>query len=284
MSVDAVVRDWFAEQCQTWLDLEDGVLVDAPDAVHQMRVTSRRLRAVMRVWRAAVAGIPAGDLVDELRWVAHALGDARDLEVLEARLVGEASDLPGPGHVSALQAITADLDARRRQAHRELADDLVTDRFADVRQAVLRLGHQVHARRHTELDDLVRLTRDRAERSLDAWDDLDVGGAPLDAEGWAQLHHVRRVAKSARYTAEALGDADDRAPGWASAFKAVASALGAVQDAVVAEEYLWTLASQQIDPVTRQVLDFLSRGEQARRDAALTAAIPVLEAARDATH
>lgn len=56
-----------------------------PDALHQARVALRRLRSAFSVYRAMLPDSESADLGDELRWLAGALGRARDLDVLVDR-------------------------------------------------------------------------------------------------------------------------------------------------------------------------------------------------------
>src|SRR3954447_25385543 len=67
------------------------VRVDAPDAVHQMRVGCRRLRAVLAAFRPVVEAEEAPGanepLRAELQWLGEVLGGARDSEVVRDRLL-----------------------------------------------------------------------------------------------------------------------------------------------------------------------------------------------------
>ena len=78
----AVLRRQFAEM----RDHEPGTrLGEDPEELHDMRVPTRRMRAAMKVFQGALPE-RAGWLREELRWVAHALGDVRDLDVQIERL------------------------------------------------------------------------------------------------------------------------------------------------------------------------------------------------------
>ncbi|HTW01794.1 MAG TPA: CHAD domain-containing protein, partial [Streptosporangiaceae bacterium] len=63
-----VVLAYLREQAAALDRLAPGVRRDEPDAVHQMRVATRRLRSTLRTFRRVIG--PAGDLDDELRWLA----------------------------------------------------------------------------------------------------------------------------------------------------------------------------------------------------------------------
>src|ERR671911_3127403 len=73
----AVLRRQFAEMEEH----EPGTrLGEDPEELHDMRVPTRRMRAAMKVFEGALP-VRATWLREELRWVAHALGDVRDLDV-----------------------------------------------------------------------------------------------------------------------------------------------------------------------------------------------------------
>jgi CHAD domain-containing protein len=63
-----------------FLDL--AVRRDEPDAVHQMRVTTRRLRSVLRSFPMILPSDATRHLRDELKWLGAVLGEARETEVL----------------------------------------------------------------------------------------------------------------------------------------------------------------------------------------------------------
>jgi len=74
----AVLRRRFSE----FLAFEGGTaLGEDPEQLHQMRVSTRRARAALRVFDSV---LPASLLEarDELPWVAQALGAVRDMDVL----------------------------------------------------------------------------------------------------------------------------------------------------------------------------------------------------------
>ena len=67
---------------------------DEPDAVHQMRVATRRARSVLQAFGEIVERERTRPLCDELKWLAAVLGQARDAEVLLARFTGELAAIP----------------------------------------------------------------------------------------------------------------------------------------------------------------------------------------------
>ena len=62
------------------------VRLDAPDAVHKMRVATRRLRSALTTFKPLFAADVVRPLRDELKWLAGELGAARDAEVMRDRV------------------------------------------------------------------------------------------------------------------------------------------------------------------------------------------------------
>ncbi|MFI6156755.1 CHAD domain-containing protein [Kitasatospora sp. NPDC051170] len=216
--------------------LDDAVRADEPDAVHRMRVACRRLRSALRTFRRYLAPGSTDDLVAELRWLAAALGRARDREVLTERLVGQARELPavcGPERVAAelerwgreeyrraWPEVTAALDCPRRRALGVALGGLLADpplRRRARRPAVPGLARVAEREQ--------RRTGRRVRAALEA----------PSGERDAALHEARKAAKRARYAGEtaasAVGEAAER---YTERMKAVQEVLGEHQDAVVA--------------------------------------------------
>lgn len=87
---------------------------DRVEAVHQGRIALRRLRAALQLFRPIVHDPEYQRLDDELKWMAHVFGDARDLDVFqESFSKGEArtDDSPSARELADLT------DAKRNEAH-----------------------------------------------------------------------------------------------------------------------------------------------------------------------
>ncbi|MGZ4625141.1 MAG: CYTH and CHAD domain-containing protein [Kineosporiaceae bacterium] len=218
---------------------------DAPDAVHQMRVGCRRLRAVLAAYRPVLDSGPVEPVREELRWLGEVLGAARDSEVVRDRLRGEVAAQPpelvlGPVE----QRIVETFGTRYRQAHDRALEEMNGQRYFALLDALDRLvadpppgpeaslpaGEVIRARlrktyaRTALLVDDALAQQDRAQREL-------------------RLHEVRKSAKRARYAAEAAGAVlGAPARGYGKAMKAVQEVLGEHQDSVVAREELRALA------------------------------------------
>lgn len=104
---------------------EDAVFAgDDPEAVHQMRVAVRRLRALIAAFRRALDAEAVDFLKAELGWLQRQLGPARDWDVfLDATVAALVRRLPEEPSLPVLR--DAAQDARRRaydQAHAALGD------------------------------------------------------------------------------------------------------------------------------------------------------------------
>jgi CHAD domain-containing protein len=69
---------------------------DEPDAVHQMRVAARRARSALEAFGGIIDRETTRPLCAELKWLAATLGQARDSEVLQARLTADLAAIPPP--------------------------------------------------------------------------------------------------------------------------------------------------------------------------------------------
>jgi CHAD domain-containing protein len=210
---------------------------DEPDAVHQMRVTTRRLRAALQAFPMVLPKPATAGLRDELRWLGRVLGDARDAEVLEQHFQAALAELPvelvigpakarvtahfAPEQATARTAVLKALDSRR---YFRLLDDL--DRLVDDpprTAAALAAADEILPK---AVAHAYRRTKRRMGRAL---------RAPAGADRDVALHEARKAAKRARYAADAAEPVfGQRARRFAKRMKAVQSVLGDHQDAVTA--------------------------------------------------
>lgn len=99
---------------------------DDPEYVHQARVALRRVRSAIRLFDRDQKDVPRA-LIDELRWFAGALGDARDWDVITDETLPSLSDAMG---VDATKPIVAKADAKRRQARANIRKAARSSRYA----------------------------------------------------------------------------------------------------------------------------------------------------------
>lgn len=229
----------------------------AIEAVHQMRVATRRLRSDLRTFRIALDPQWAASLRAELGWLADLLGAARDADVLSQRLAecsqelalenargaAHAGTTPAPGDGQGAAAVMAALAEQRTSAHalllRALGSDrhqALLERLAQAAQApALRSSGEAGRPAAETLPPLVLRAWHALEKRVDSLAD-----PPSDDE----LHGVRISAKRCRYAAEActpwLGKPTARL---GRAAKKLQDVLGELNDAVVAERWLREWAS-----------------------------------------
>ena len=216
--------------------LDPAVRRGEPDAVHQMRVTTRRLRAALQAFPKVVPG--TAHLLDELRWLGQVLGDARDAEVLERVLprragqhaggaghrpgagTGDGALRPGPGGGSERGARGAGLAALLRDTRRS--------RPPARGAAADGSGQGRHPKRSCRGP-----LRIPTGGSSTGW--AGHSGRRKAPRATSRSHEARKAAKRARYAAEAAEPAfGKKAKRFAKRMKAVQSVLGDHQDAVTA--------------------------------------------------
>jgi len=237
----AVAHLW--QQTEKLVAGDPYVRMDAEDAVHQMRVATRRLRSALATFRSLFAEGSVEPLRAELKWLGEVLGRARDAEVMRRRL-REAADaqpaelLVGP----VLRRIDLELRREYRDAHRAVVETLDGERYlalvAALEEFVADPPYSERAARPAkeEVPKLVRKSYRRVARAAEAVDDDTSSG---DAVGHDHpLHEVRKAAKRARYAAESVAPVVGKpAKRLADALEDIQETLGDHQDSVV--ERVW---------------------------------------------
>jgi CHAD domain-containing protein len=215
-----------------------------PEAVHRYRVATRRLRADLHTFSRFLDDAPTHELLDELRWLGHAIGPVRDLDVLAARFADRAHGLSDPDQPSARE-LSAQLTASRLEAHQQLLEVLRSDRYDRTLRTLVAFAANPPMGGGAEkpATDLARpFVRRRWKQLAEAV--RTAGDDPTDA----QLHVIRISAKRCRYAAEALAPVAGRpARRFASAVEEVQTVLGDYHDTVVAEAWLRNAAVELVD-------------------------------------
>ncbi len=223
------------------------VRLDAPDAVHQLRVANRRLRSALASYRPMMDRARTEPLRDELKWIAGILGGARDAEVMRERLGGLIADEPSElvmGPVA--QRVEHQLGAAYRLAHQRAVEAMESSRYyrlIDDLDALVSDPPWTGRAPDPAVDVLpARVTKafERLRRRVIAATDAPDRQAQDD-----RLHEVRKAARRARYAAELLAPVVGRdAQRFAKATKRLQSVLGEHQDAAVTQPALRQLAVQ----------------------------------------
>ncbi len=212
-----------------------------PDAVHQMRVTVRRLRSALQAFPEIVSEPGTRHLRAELKWLGGVLGGARDTEVLAGHLHAELAAAPTELVLGPAQArITAHFAPLEVSSRKAVLDALGSDRYQALRAGLsLLLDSPPLAAKAAEparkvLPLAVARTYRRTRRRMSR-----ASQAPAGQRRDVALHETRKAAKRARYTAEAAAPALGKKGGkkarrFAKRMKKVQSVLGDHQDAVLA--------------------------------------------------
>ncbi|WP_017558202.1 CYTH and CHAD domain-containing protein [Nocardiopsis baichengensis] len=240
-TADAAVRGYLFDQVEDMLALDPRVRAGEEDALHQMRVATRRIRTVLRGFPAVVGRKAVRPTADALRELAAALGESRDLEVLRERFTARLAELPrraGGVRLTGdwLTVFDGRLEAARRRAVRSLDGQeyfALLDRLDRLRSSPLngpRAGKPAEKVLDDQVGDALARMRSAHERALAATD-----RASRD-EAW---HEVRKAAKRVRYAASAsepvLGTPAARLRRWAANLQEV---LGDHQDGAAALRFI----------------------------------------------
>jgi CHAD domain-containing protein len=213
---------------------------DDPEAVHQARVATRRLRSDLRTFRDFLEPEWNSALRDELKWLGSELGTVRDGDVLVERLHDHAQQLPDEQHL-VVERVIAKRGAERDDAHAALLAAYRSTRYVDLLERLVTatrapaLTEAAAARARDVVADAVRGPWKHLRNAVD-----ELGDEPPDEA----LHDVRKRAKRCRYAAEAVAPvAGKPAREFAKKVADVQDVLGEHQDAVVARTWLGKAAA-----------------------------------------
>jgi CHAD domain-containing protein len=218
-----------AEQIDELLVWDRAVRAEADDAVHQMRVTARKIRSLLQSSPESFGLGGDAPIIDELRELGNVLGVARDAEVLAERYRSALDELPP-----------------------ELVRGPIRERLVDGAEQRYRTGLR-HALAAMRLPRYFRLL-DGLEEVIARAPSADAEPAPAtvaaagkkvrkavkkarhthgEADRDDAIHRIRKRAKRLRYTADATG-----AKTVSKRAKKLQSLLGDHQDSVVSREHL----------------------------------------------
>ncbi len=206
-----------------------------PEAVHQARVATRKLRSHLRTFGPLLEPEWTEPLRSELGWLAMALGAVRDREVLLERLRERAKSLPSSDSRSAaslLHVLEVEIESLRKKLYTELD----SDRYVELLERLVAAAHapvctlDADQPASTTLPPLATSPWRRLRSAV-----RQLPEQPTDPE----LHRIRILAKRARYAAEAVAPvigAD--AAAFARAAAKLQTILGEHQDSVTAQAWL----------------------------------------------
>jgi CHAD domain-containing protein len=174
------------------------------NAVHQMRVALRRLRAAISLFSAVVADDRTEAIKTELRWFAKELGPARDLDTLLFEVIGpmRKQHAKEPG----LASISNMFTRKRLKSYRQAQQAVQSTRF---RTLVLDTSEWVEAGPWSTTEDASRRARREIPIEIYAAEQLSHRckrirrrGTRINHQDPQQLHRLRIQVKKARYATE----------------------------------------------------------------------------------
>jgi len=181
-----------------------------PDAVHDMRVATRRLRAAQAVFRGVVA-FPKAARRRRLRWLARRLGKVRDLDVRLALLTEHHLPHVAGQEAARLARLVAELGEERRREHRRLQRGFRRKRYRRMRTAFAAWVRKPAFAEGEGEEGAARFMAEAADRAAQR---VSAHEAMHETRPTAEaLHDLRIAVKWLRYTldfhAEACGLAYD---------------------------------------------------------------------------
>jgi CHAD domain-containing protein len=221
-------------------------LEDDDEAVHQARVATRRLRSDLRTYTELLDPTWVDPLREELRWLADALGEVRDADVLGKRLRRQLETMQRSDRVVG-SALVAAIGEERTAARGRLLELLDSQRYSALLDALVDAAHDARVLPGADapaVDVLPRLVRK-------PWSDLEKLASGLNGRSAdEEMHAVRIRAKRARYAAEVaaivVGAPAQRL---ADELGRVQDVLGEHQDACNAREWVRRTALEVEAPV-----------------------------------
>jgi CHAD domain-containing protein len=262
---DAPVVDhvkWALSRHVRWLMAHDpGTrLGREPESLHQMRVATRQLRAVLRAAGPLLVPEWADSLRDELHWLGQLLGPARDLDVQLAYFREESAALDARDR-RPLTQFFVHLEAQRNNVQEVMLNELKSERYLDL---IRRL--QQAAQDPTVVESTMTL-RDLATQEFRKLRNAirQAGHAPNNAK----IHETRIKTKRARYAAElAEPTVGKTATRFITKARAVQDVLGMHQDSIQAEAHIRAFLKQSTSARAAFVAGRMVERQRQRRERA----------------
>jgi CHAD domain-containing protein len=208
-------------------------------AVHATRVGTRRYRSVLRVLGGIFEPGRAEALDAELAWFAGALGEVRDLQVLQAHLADSLAELTPELVVGPVaQRIHEAIAAEEQAASTRLAALMRTRRYFALLALLRAWRAELPVATDGPAEDIAGYLA-KAERSVRR----RLKAVPTGTGRDEALHDARKAAKRARYIAElSTPELGKTARLTANRMKATQERLGLRQDRIVAAGFLRRVA------------------------------------------
>ncbi len=223
---------------------------DDPEGVHQLRVSFRRMRSALTLFRDAIPREATDVLGEEMRWIAGELGPARDLDVFISEGLGAvASALPLRGE----EGLRRLAEKRRARVYQEqvcaMLDSERYRRFCrgfpqwiETRAWESEPAKKKQTKRlHSSILSYARRLLDKQERRVLA------AGTNVQREDATAMHQLRIECKKLRYAAEFFRPLFSGMDGFISHMKGLQDLLGAMNDVSVTQRLLDGLLADSND-------------------------------------
>ncbi len=220
------------DSARSWDDIE---------GVHQLRVSFRRMRSAVSLFRDAIPREATETWNDEMRWIAGELGPARDLDVFIAEGLGPVADLlPLPGAERLLRLA----EARRAEVYQQRVVSMLDSerfkrfvdgfpRWLDARAwEATPLKKKQAKRLHSGIVGYSRRLLDKQERRVLA------AGTHVNRDNAAEMHQLRIECKKLRYATEFFLPLFDGMDVFIGHMKGLQDLLGVMNDVSVTHHLL----------------------------------------------
>jgi len=241
-------------------------LGDDPEDLHDMRVATRRLRAALSLFSDILA-LRAQRVREELRWLGHALGEVRDLDVQIEQLHAWRDE--SAERQKDLTPLHAVLERQRNEARQRMLAVLDSDRYRKLVGSITSMFDRgpvpvIDAGQVPVLEAAPDLLTKRYRRFRKA------GDAITPASPSEEFHELRKRGKRLRYALEFFGDVYGKSTKeMVAPLITMQDILGAHQDAYVAVARLRELSTTEGDQLPSSTA--FAMGEIAERYAQQTA-------------
>lgn len=222
---------------------EPAVLAGIGEGIHQMRVAVRRLRAILSAFSTYLPEDERRVVSDELRWLADALGAARNLDAFESALLAPAHD--ALGDANGIDALTAVTESRRRAAFVKAGRAVRSTRYTRLLLTQFRWFEGCLWRHGDITTGLEEPIGDVAEHVLGRRRRVAKRrGKHFAAQSGSERHRLRIALKKLRYASELLSALyePDNVGRFTKRLKKLQNHLGDVNDVRVAHDIVDELA------------------------------------------
>jgi CHAD domain-containing protein len=253
---------WALARHVRWLIVHDpgARLGKEPESLHQMRVATRQLRAILRAANPLLVHEWADSLRDELRWLGRLLGPGRDLDVQLAYFREESAALDARDR-RPLTSFIAHLEAQRNNVQEVLLNELKSERYLGLIRRLQQISQDLPVVEFTvTLHDLAKQEFTKLRNAIH-----QAGHTPNNAA----IHDTRIKTKRARYVAElAESTVGKPATRFINKARVVQDILGMHQDAIQAETHIRAFLKHSTSTRAAFVAERMVERQRRRREEA----------------